>query len=439
MSLSKQDRHLVSSHGMPRRAGQSMPDNHLANIGFNHDLGSCVVEPGGDTELGRISAGYEDNNMKQVQYYEHKTTFCARWLTLLTVLILCSAMLHPVLARAATPINLILEQGHVPNPNRVAQTCDNFQHLMTVNEFVENNDTRPLAANQDSMYVTEKGGAHLRSKSYSIPAIAVGANINMQLPVGTDKSYRARLPGLHMLYIHLVASGKEISSYPILVEFPKGFCQIERLAPLSQVYMQRKPTLRGGFGGQRQRIVRPKTGASVSMHPTAHIPPPKIRLASESHYVHLDCKNRNNVVTFVLHLRNDGGPLAAHKLEAWVEDDKLVLPYDGVAHEKWMPALLPGQMATVTIPVGVLQRNIGQLPGTHSLAIGYYTSTALQNGMRPIAYQHVSIVLPNGICQPKMRVMPPAQMHLKPGGIKPLTAKPGTATGVSRPRLRPVQ
>ena len=364
--------------------------------------------------------------MKHPQHNEQKMMFSPRWLMLLTVLILSSAILHPVLAWSVTPINLILEQGHMQNPNPVAQTCNNFQQLLTVNEFVRNNDTRPLPANQDSMYVTEKGGAHLRSKSYPLPAIAAGANINMKMTVGTDKSYRAHLPGLHMLYIHLLVNGKQISATPILVEFPKGFCQISRLTPLSQMHLQRKPAPLSGFGSQRQQVARPNTGAVASMHPS--IAPPKIWLVSETPYVHLDCKNTNDVVTFNLRLRNNGGPLAAHKFEAWVEDDQGVLPYNGVAHEKWMPALMPGQTATLIIPVGVLPRNIGQLPGAHALAIGYY-STILPTGNRTLVYKHVTITLPQGICQPKQQVMSPAQMQLKRDG----------ASGVHRLRLPAVQ
>jgi len=314
--------------------------------------------------------------------------------------------LLPAMSWAATPINLILEQGHMQNPNPVAQTCNDFRHLITINQFVENNDTRPLPANQYSMYVTEKGGAHLRSKSYPIPAITPGAHTNMKMAVGSVKSYRAHLPGLHMLYIHLVANGKEISSYPILVEFPKDFCQLRsRLSP-SRMHMQA----------------------------TAQIAPPKLRLIRETHSVDTSCANMNRLVTFNVQLRNDGGPLAAHKLEVWVEDDKLVLPYDGVNQEKWMPAIMPGGTATVTLPIAVLQRNIGQLPGAHSVALRFYTSTALQNGMRTIATKHITIILPQGICQPKLHMRSPTGMRMQP---KPAIHAPSRPSPKLNPQPEP--
>jgi len=140
------------------------------------------------------------------------------------------------------------------------------------------------------------------------------------------------------------------------------------------------------------------------------------------------------LVTFKVQLRNDGGPLAAHKLEVWVEDDKLVLPYDGVNQEKWIPPLMPGGTATVTLPIAVLQRNIGQLPGAHSVALRFYTSTALQNGMRTIATKHITIILPQGICQPKLHMRSPTGMRMQP---KPAIHAPSRPSPKLNPQPEP--
>lgn len=339
------------------------------------------------------------------------------------------------LALVATPVwaGLAPDVRLLPTPRSTKITnnnCSSLRNLVTITRTVQNYGGY-LPAHRDYLYVSEVSkfysggkvdGAHLHSGRVYIPAMreqGLGKPVTLTLVVGTEAFYANRVAGPHVLMVHLVDNGNDIDNYSTLgdpissVKFPPGYCQPRSVMPRSQLHMQRKPAPLRGFGSGGQRVARLGAGASASMHPTLHIPPPKIRLVSETPYVHLGCKNMNDVVTFRLRLRNEGGPLAAHKLEAWIEDDKLVLPYNGVAHEKWIPPMMSGQTVNMMLPVGVLQRNIGQLPGRHSLAIRYYTGAVLATGVRAIARKRVSIMLPEGICQPTMRVMPPAQMRLK--------------------------
>lgn len=346
-----------------------------------------------------------------------------------------------------------------PMSHEISSRCSNLGNLMTLTRAVQNFGG-PLRANRYYLYVSEITDtythgkdldAHLHSRRYYLPAMPAqgqGQPVQLTMVVGTTASFSKKIPGPHVLLIHLVEDGVDANSIYVVgdpvvtVRFSPGYCQPRRLMSPSQMQLQRNNTVQRRFGSglhPRARLVKPVTGAMASKQPGLHIPPPKIQLASETHYVHLDCKNMDNLVTFILHLHNAGGPLAGHKLEAWIEDDQGVLPYNGVAHEKWLPPLVSGQTATVTIPVGVLPRNIGQLPGAHDVAIGYYTGATLASGIRTISRKHVSIMLPQNICQPKLRLKSPTQMHLKRGGIKPLNAKPDSTTTVHRLRLPAVQ
>jgi len=325
------------------------------------------------------------------------------WLTrtLTSILGVASLILGAAPARAVTMHDVRI----LPTPRSTTinnNNCSNLGNLVTITRTVQNYGGA-LPAHQVYLYVSEVSkfysggkvlGADLHSGRVYLPAMkgqGQGEPVQIKMAVGTEAFYANKIPGPHVLLVHLVESGVDENSFSVVgdaistVKFPAGYCQPRsRLSP-SRMHMQA----------------------------TAQIAPPKLRLIRETHSVDTSCSNMNRLVTFKVQLRNDGGPLAAHKLEVWVEDDKLVLPYDGVNQEKWIPPLMPGGTATVTLPIAVLQRNIGQLPGAHSVALRFYTSTALQNGMRPIATKHITIILPQGICQPKLRMGSPAGMHPK--------------------------
>jgi hypothetical protein len=190
------------------------------------------------------------------------------------------------------------------------------------------------------------------------------------------------------------------------------FCRLQAIAAAGITCLALSPA--PGWAADPAALSRmPASQMHLRAKAAIKIPPPEIRLISETHHVDTSCAHRNRLITFNMRVRNDGGPLARHKSEIWVEDDHLVLPYDGVLDEQWIPPLMSGGTANETVYVGVLKRNIGQLPGAHTIAIAYYNGTVLPNGVRGITRKPVTIVLPMGICQAKMRVLPPTQMHLK--------------------------
>lgn len=301
--------------------------------------------------------------------------------------------------RAADPAVLTILQQ--PNTTEVDAHCSNLGNLVTITRTVLNVGSNDQPANQAWLYVDEITNlysqgkdldAHLHSSPVYIPAMpARGPAIQLTLHVGTVKSYLKKLPGPHLLDVHLVSAGTDNGSaaLPIKVTFPAGYCQPLARMPLSRMHLRAKATMK--------------------------LPPPEIRLVSETHHVDKSCADRSRLITFNMRVRNDGGPLGVHKAEIWVEDDRLVLPYDGVLDEKWIPPLMPGGTANATVYVGVLKRNIGQLPGAHTLDIAYYNGTVLPNGVRGIARKPVTVVLPKGICQPRLRVPSPGEMRLKAG------------------------
>jgi hypothetical protein len=158
------------------------------------------------------------------------------------------------------------------------------------------------------------------------------------------------------------------------------------------------------FSPQASRSTPP---GSMQARASMHVPPPNVRLLSETYQVDQSCSDMHRLIVVTATVRNDGGPLPMHRWRVFVMEGGGA---DLDSGSVWVPPLgLQGQ-TDVEIPVNVLKGFVPKLPGTHSLSLiavddqtGHNTKTAMQ-----------PITLPAGICQPKLQVSSPAGLRMQP-------------------------
>jgi hypothetical protein len=292
-------------------------------------------------------------------------------------------------AWAVSPPRVIVSE----QSTKISDKCTDFRNLATVTQTIMNSGD-PLAANQDKIYVyvgesTEfkGGGSHLHSRPVFIPAMAHGAKIWLKIPVGTVKYYRGKLPGLHMLYVHLVANGKDSLADVLLIEFPKGYCQpiIAKQPVTPPRIFSRKDMVKGMVLSRSSRL------------PSLAKPKLTIRFALASPANNCD-PNRLLKVNVVI--RNSGGPLPAHTRFAYVH---AVEP--GGAHltgpNVSLPAISSRETWQGVLTVGTRKSFFPKLPGRHTLVVSIGPDHAAPGTLAyiPSPPFRATVSFPAGYCQ----------------------------------------
>lgn len=106
----------------------------------------------------------------------------------------------------------------------VDPACGDLAKFITLSETVTNGGPA-LAAGHAHLFVKEAGGAHIRSRSVPVPALAHGASATVILSAGTQGAYRRKIPGRHVLSVNMLVNGKTTTTR-LTRSFRPGFCQV---------------------------------------------------------------------------------------------------------------------------------------------------------------------------------------------------------------------
>lgn len=170
---------------------------------------------------------------------------------------------------------------------------------------------------------------------------------------------------------------------------------------------------------------------SVRAGTAMRMPAANVRVVKTRVVVDPACHDTHKLIVVVASIRNEGGPLGAHKWELYaMEGGGAGLASGGV----WVRPLAPKAKADVAIPVMVMNSRIAQLPGTHRLTL------ISQGGGHKDWTKLTPVTLPKGLCQRTLRfnrsnlpttklnpqpeppsarqrtALPAVQMHRKGGG-----------------------
>jgi hypothetical protein len=116
--------------------------------------------------------------------------------------------------------------------------CQNSKQLAVVKIDIRN-ASGSLGPGGGWVYITEDGGANLKSSEVPLPAIGNMQNIQIPVAIGTDAAQYTKLPGTHSLKVYLkpaLKDGKPAFDNPnppfvFPLNFPPGHCVPKSIVP----------------------------------------------------------------------------------------------------------------------------------------------------------------------------------------------------------------